>query len=308
MRREPDEAIDYWASLPFFGIHLACLLAIWTGVSAVSATVCVALYGLRMFGLSAGYHRYFSHRSYRTSRVFQFVLAWLGGMAAQKGVLWWAAHHRRHHRFSDTAEDVHSPVARGFWWSHLAWFLCHKHKETDLRLIKDFAPYRELRFLDRYHALPPAVLAALMLALGKVLQVFAPDMKTSASQMLVWGFFVSTVLLYHGTFIVNSLAHVFGRRRFPTTDGSRNNFLLALVTFGEGWHNNHHYAPSSERQGFYWWEIDMSHYILKALSWCTLVWELLPPPARAYEIEPGNGRWSPLRRAPSNTSLVETAQ
>lgn len=283
MHRDADENIDYWASLPFVFIHLACLLVIRTGVSGVAVVVCLALYGLRMFAITAGYHRYFSHRSYQTSRAFQFVLGWLGAMAAQKGPLWWAAHHRRHHARSDTAADIHSPVVRGFWWSHVGWFLCRKYNETEFRLIKDLARYPELQFLNRFYVLPPAALAVFTVVLGKVLQVLAPQMNTSATQMLVWGFFMSTVLVYHGTFLVNSLAHGFGARRFHTQDNSRNNLLIALITFGEGWHNNHHYAPASERQGFDWWEIDLSHYILKVLSWSGLVWNLQAPPPRAYK-------------------------
>jgi stearoyl-CoA desaturase (delta-9 desaturase) len=283
MASDPEERIDYRASLPFLCIHLSCLLAAWTGVSGVAVAVCLTLYGLRMFAITAGYHRYFSHRSFETSRAFQFVLGFLGAMAAQKGPLWWAAHHRRHHAHSDTAADLHSPVVRGFWWSHVGWFLCHKYDRTDVLLVKDLVEYPELQFLNRFYALPPAALALFMLALGEFLKVVAPRMDTSATQMLVWGFLISTILVYHGTFVVNSLAHLFGARRFPTRDDSRNNLLIALITFGEGWHNNHHYAPSSERQGFYWWEIDLSHCILKSLSWCGLVWDLQAPPPRAYE-------------------------
>ena len=274
MREDVDERIDLLGSLPFMGMHLACLLTIWTGASLIALFVCLALYGIRMFGITAGYHRYFSHRSYKTSRSFQFVLGWLGAMAAQKGPLWWASHHRSHHRYSDTADDVHSPSVGGFWWSHVGWFLCRKYNETEDSLIRDLTSYPELKLLNRFYVLPPVVLAVFLLALGRFIQIVAPGAHTSAGQMLVWGFFISTVLVYHGTFVVNSLAHIFGTRRFSTRDDSRNNLLIALITFGEGWHNNHHYAPSSERHGFYWWEIDVSHYILKALSWFGLVWDL----------------------------------
>jgi stearoyl-CoA desaturase (Delta-9 desaturase) len=282
VRLDLDERFDLLGSLPFVCMHIACILPLWTGVSAVAVVVCLTLYAVRMFGITAGYHRYFSHRSYKTSRAFQFVLGFLGAMSAQKGPLWWAAHHRRHHGYSDTADDVHSPVVRGFWWSHVGWFLCRKYGETDVQSIKDLNAYPELRVLNRFHALPPAALAVVTLGIGGLLPVIAPGMNTSATQMLVWGFFISTVLVYHGTFVVNSLAHLFGTRRFPTKDESRNNLLIALITLGEGWHNNHHYAPSSERQGFYWWEIDVSHYILKTLSWCGVVWDLQAPPSRAY--------------------------
>jgi len=282
--RNPNEKIDLLASTPFFLLHLACLCALRTGVSGTALAVCLALYAVRMFAITAGYHRYFSHRSYKTSRAFQFVLGWLGAMATQKGPLWWAAHHRLHHRYSDTQDDVHSPRLRGFWWSHVGWFLCRKHNATDFRLIKDLAGYPELRFLNAYHVVPPVLLALAMYALGRLLEVQAPDLHTSGAQMLMWGYFISTVLVYHGTFAVNSLAHVIGRRRYPTRDDSRNSLIIALITFGEGWHNNHHYAPSSERQGFYAWEVDFSHYMLKLLSWCGLVWDLQTPPARAYEV------------------------
>jgi len=283
MRRDPDERIDFCGSLPFLLVHLACLLVIWTGVSAAALSVCLVMYGLRMFAITAGYHRYFSHRSYKTGRGFQFALGWVGTMAAQKGPLWWAAHHRRHHGSSDTTDDLHSPVIRGFWWSHVGWFLCRKYGDTDARLVRDLISFPELRFLDKLYVLPPAALAFFMLVLGRLLQAVAPGLHTSATQMLVWGFLISTTLVYHGTFLVNSLAHVFGRRSFPTKDDSRNNLLIALVTFGEGWHNNHHYAPSSERQGFYWWEVDFTHYVLVALSWLGVVWDLKTPPGKVYQ-------------------------
>jgi stearoyl-CoA desaturase (delta-9 desaturase) len=281
--RDVEEKFDLLGSLPFLGVHAGCLLAAWSGVSVAAVAVCFILYGIRMFGITGGYHRYFSHRSYKTSRAFQFVLGWIGAMAAQKGPLWWAAHHRGHHAYSDTGRDLHSAVIRGFWWSHVGWFLCRKNNKTDIRLIRDLVRYPELRLLNKFYALPPAAVAISLVALGRLLQVVAPGMNTSPVQMLVWGFFISTVLSYHGTFVVNSLAHLFGSRRFPTGDQSRNNLLIALIAFGEGWHNNHHYAPSSERQGFYWWEIDLSHCILKALSWCGLVWDLKTPPNSAYE-------------------------
>src|SRR6185369_15407823 len=176
----------------------------------IAVVVCLALYVVRMFAITAGYHRYFSHRSYETSRSFQFVLGWLGAMAAQKGPLWWASHHRSHHRYSDTADDVHSPIVHGFWWSHVGWFLCRKYDETQDRLIRDFSSNRELHLLNRFHMVPPALLAVFMLALGRLIQIVVPGANTSATQMLVWGFFIRAVLVYHGTFMVNSLAHVFG--------------------------------------------------------------------------------------------------
>ncbi|HEX8772469.1 MAG TPA: acyl-CoA desaturase [Pyrinomonadaceae bacterium] len=267
----------------FLLMHAACLLAVWSGVSPVALFTCIALYVIRMFGITAGYHRYFSHGSYKTSRFFQFVLAWLGASAAQQGPLWWASHHRHHHKYSDTDNDVHSPLTQGFWWSHIGWVLSPGFHETRLKMVPDLARYPELRFINRFYLLPPISLAVLVWATGALLEHYFSGLGTTGFQMLVWGFFISTVVLYHGTFTVNSLAHIIGRRRFETNDGSRNSAFVALITLGEGWHNNHHYFPSSERQGFYWWEIDVSHYVLRLLSRLGIVWDLKTPPRRVYE-------------------------
>jgi stearoyl-CoA desaturase (delta-9 desaturase) len=262
---DPSERVAWIRSLPFIGMHVACLGALWVGVSWSAIALCVALYVIRMFGITGGYHRYFSHRSYRTSRWFQFVLAWIGCSAVQKGPLWWAGHHRHHHKHSDEAPDLHSPMLRGFWWSHVGWFLSSRYDDTDFDAIKDFTKYPEIRWLNDYHVVPGVVLAvACTVAMGW--------------QGLVWGFFISTVLLYHGTFVINSLCHMMGTVRYETDDESRNSLLLALITLGEGWHNNHHHYQSSTRQGFFWWEIDVSYYILRALSWIGLVWDLRSPP------------------------------
>lgn len=262
--------VEWIRSLPFMGVHVACLAALVTGVSWKAVGLCFALYVIRMFGITAGYHRYFAHRSYRTSRLFQFLMAWLGCSAVQKGPLWWASHHRHHHQHSDQDMDVHSPERDGFWWSHVGWILCSKYEATDFNAIKDFAKYPELRWLNRFHVVPGVVLALLCFLL-------------MGWQGLVWGFFISTVLLYHGTFVINSLCHMFGRIRYKTTDTSRNSFLLALITLGEGWHNNHHYYATSTNMGFFWWEIDVSYYTLRTLSFFGLVWDIKKPPRRVLE-------------------------
>jgi stearoyl-CoA desaturase (Delta-9 desaturase) len=273
------ERVDWAGSIGFIAIHVACLLAFFVGFSWTALIACLAFYVIRMFAITAGYHRYFSHRSFKTSRAFQFVLAWLGCSAAQKGPLWWAAHHRHHHRHSDTDEDLHSPGMRGIWWAHAGWILCKKYAGTNLHEVRDLLRFRELQFLNRWHIIPPVVLAVVVFAFGAGLNAAFPQLGTSGAQMLVWGFFISTTLLYHGTFTINSLAHVLGKRRYETTDSSRNSALLAVITLGEGWHNNHHHYPGSERQGFFWWEIDVSHYLLRMLSWVGLVSDLRSPPA-----------------------------
>ena len=251
------------------------------GWSPIALIVCVALYLVRMFGITAFYHRYFSHRTFRTSRAMQFVGAVLGASATQRGPLWWAAHHRKHHRLSDTADDVHSPHAHGFLWSHIGWIAAPSNHATDLAQVPDLARFPELRWLDRHDLAVPFLLLASLLALGAVLDAWWPELGTSALQMGVWGFSVSTTLLFHGTASINSLAHMLGRRVWPTKDKSRNSFVLALLTLGEGWHNNHHWCPGTARQGFRWWEIDLSYYGLRVLALFGLVSELRPVPVRA---------------------------
>ena len=259
--------------MPFWTFHLAALAGVvYCGPSWSGLALAVGAYFIRMVVVTAGYHRYFSHRSFKTSRVFQFLLAFGAQSSAQKGVLWWASHHRWHHKHSDTPEDTHSARQRGFWYAHLGWILGPSNNTTKLELVGDLAKYPELRFLNgkAMQLMPALVYAVACLALGGV-------------HGLVWGFLVSTVLLWHGTFTINSLAHLFGRRRYQTTDDSRNSMALALLTTGEGWHNNHHHYQSSARQGFRWWEIDVTYYVLRLLAAVGLVWDLrrVPPEARA---------------------------
>jgi stearoyl-CoA desaturase (Delta-9 desaturase) len=254
-RLAPDERVNWVTSIPFFLIHLLPFAAIWTGVSRGAVLLCAGLYFGRMFFITAGYHRYFAHRSYRMARVPQFLMALGGITAAQKGPLWWAAHHRDHHRYADTENDVHSPQ-RGFWWSHVGWILCDKFGGTKYENITDFARYPELRFLNKWNMLGPWALGIACYLLG-------------GWQGLVVGFFWSTV---------NSLAHVIGRRRYATNDTSRNSLAIALITGGEGWHNNHHYHPGSARQGFFWWEFDPTFYVLRGLSLVGVVHDLRTPP------------------------------
>ena len=249
------------SSIPFVLMHVAALGVFFVPFHWYYALACFLLYEARMFFVTAGYHRYFSHRSFRTSRGFQFLLAFMAMSSSQKGILWWAAHHRHHHRYSDQELDLHSPTLFGFWWSHVGWILSDKYNDTRFDYIGDFAKFSELRWLNKYYLVPPIVLGAAIWLIG-------------GFGFFVWGFCLSTMFLWHGTFTINSLSHLFGKRRFPTTDTSKNNWMLALVTLGEGWHNNHHYYMASARQGFYWWEVDITFYTLKALSWLRVVREL----------------------------------
>ena len=273
------DRIAWLRVLPFIGLHLACFGVIWVGVSAFAVGVAVALYLLRMFAITGFYHRYFSHRAFKTSRLLQFVFALIGASSVQRGPLWWAAHHRHHHRHSDQPADLHSPVQHGFWRSHMGWFMTPRAFPIDFKVIPDLAQHAELRFLDRFDILVPVALAVFLFLLGGWLETHAPGLGTSGPQLLIWGFFVSTVVLFHATVTINSLAHVWGKRRYQTRDDSRNNLWLALLTFGEGWHNNHHHFPGSARQGFRWWEIDITWYGLRALQALRIVHDLKPVPA-----------------------------
>lgn len=266
----------------FWGVHLICLAVFIVGWSWAAIGMCIFMYVLRMFAITGGYHRYFSHRSFQTSRWFQFLLAFLGATAAQKGPLWWASHHRHHHKYSDTEQDLHSTKVQGFWFAHVGWILCDQFVESRPELVRDLRAFPELMWLERNHLVAPISLAVLIFFFGVMCSHLFPSSGITGSQMLIWGFFVSTMILYHCTFFINSLAHLVGSKRFKTGDESRNSFWLAILTLGEGWHNNHHRYPGSERQGFYWWEIDITHYILVLLSKIGLVWNLNKPPARIY--------------------------
>ena len=259
-----DEGLDWVRVIPFMLLHLGCFAVIWVGCSWWAAGFAALLYVVRMFAITGIYHRYFSHKSYKLNRFWQFMAGVLGNTSAQRGPLWWAAHHRHHHRYSDEAEDIHSPKQRGFWWSHMFWFLGKSNFRTHSELIPDLTKFPELVWLDRFDILVPLIAGIASWYMGYALEL--AGFHTSGAQFLVW-FFISTVAVAHGTFTINSLSHVFGSRRFNTTDTSRNNFLLALITLGEGWHNNHHHFQSTVRQGFRWYEIDMTWYTLVALSW-----------------------------------------
>jgi stearoyl-CoA desaturase (delta-9 desaturase) len=275
--REHGDDIAYPSSIAFLLIHLSCLAAIWTGITWRAVALALALYMLRLFAIGAGYHRYFAHRAFSTSRICQFVLAFLAQTSAQRGILWWASHHRNHHRYSDTTDDVHSPVQSGFFYSHLGWIFVPRNDSTDYSAVRDLARYKELIWLDRHPYLPAALLASATWLIA-------------GWPGLAIGFCWSTVAVWHATFCINSLAHVVGRQRYVTGDQSRNNWLLALLTMGEGWHNNHHAYQASVRQGFRWWEFDLTYYVLSMLSRLGIVWNLHLPPQAVIRCEHRLGR------------------
>ena len=278
-RDDDSRRIDWVRVVPFAALHLACVAVIWVGWSWTAVLVAVGLYVVRMFAITGVYHRLFSHRAYTVNRFWQFCLALLGCSAVQRGPLWWAAHHRHHHRHSDQEPDVHSPWWHGFFWSHIGWILSRYAFRTRIEEVRDLARFRELRVLDRFDVLVPALLGGALWGAGALLEARAPQLGTSGAQLFVWGFCISTVVLFHATSAINSIAHAFGRRMYETGDESRNSFLLALVTLGEGWHNNHHRYPGAVRQGFRWWQIDVTWYVLTVLSWIGVVRDMrtVPP-------------------------------
>jgi stearoyl-CoA desaturase (delta-9 desaturase) len=292
---------DYgWlVSFPFFAVHIAAVAGVVVlGWSWKGFALAVASYYIRMFAVTGAYHRYFSHRTYRTSRWFQLVLAIFAQTSLQKGALWWAAHHRDHHKYSDTKKDPHSWREEGFWWSHVGWILSRDTEETDYKNIADLARFPELRWLNTYHLVPGVVLGFATFFIG-------------GWHAFVWAFLVGTSMLWHGTFAINSFAHWWGRRRYVTTDDSKNSFLLALLCMGEGWHNNHHYYARSVRQGFFWWEIDCTYYILRLFSAVGLIWDLHVPSKKVLEGNVEHGRPVAKRQdgslAPADVATAEAA-
>ncbi|MGJ8663521.1 MAG: acyl-CoA desaturase [Marinicella sp.] len=271
-----SEAIDWSRIIPFIAIHLTCLLVIVVGVSWTALLVCMASYLIRMFAITAFYHRYFSHKTFKTSRFVQGLFAVIGATATQRGPIWWAAHHRHHHLHADSELDSHSPK-HGFWHSHLKWFLMKKNFSIKSEYVKDLKQYPELDFIDRFDILFPIAFAICLFFLGAYLNQNFPALETSGWQLVIWGYFISTVLLSHVTYCINSLAHVFGFRSYETKDDSRNNFILAIFTLGEGWHNNHHCCPGSVKQGFKWWQLDFSFYVLFVMHKLGIIWDLKYP-------------------------------
>jgi stearoyl-CoA desaturase (Delta-9 desaturase) len=277
-----NSQIQWFRIIPFILLHLACLAVFWVGFSWFALGFMLFFYVIRMFAITAFFHRYLSHKTFQTSRFLQFVFLFIGTMSAQRGPLWWAAHHRYHHRYTDQTQDPHASI-HGFWYSHVGWFLNEYNFSTRKEVIKDWLKFPELIWLDRFSLMIVLITAAGIYGLGEWIAMTWPQFGTSGLQLLVWGFFISTVLLLHATLCINSLAHHYGSRDFETDDQSRNNLFLSIITLGEGWHNNHHYYAGSTRQGFYWWQIDITYYVLKVMSWFGLVWGIKPIPRRVYE-------------------------
>lgn len=259
-------------------MHFCIFFAFFVNFSYPLLFLCILSTYIRLFGITAGFHRYFSHKTFKTNRFFQFILGLLGTFSAQQGPLWWAAHHRHHHKYSDTPNDTHSPYPNGFFHAHLGWLFKAYNDPIKKEYVTDLLKYKELYLLDKYYYLIVIGYAVFIFYLGYILNIFFPSWGITGFSSLVWGFFISTILLYHITFSINSIMHLFGSRAFNTKDSSKNNFLLSIFTLGEAWHNNHHRYPTSQRQGFIWWQIDITHLILSCLKFLGLIWDVKSPP------------------------------
>lgn len=283
-----EHGIITLSAIPFLLLQASVLLVLTTHFSWAGLGLCLVSWVVRQWGITGGYHRYFSHKTYKMGRVMQFIVGFIGAASAQKGPLWWAAHHRQHHAHSDTERDWHTPK-KGWWHSHWNWFLYEETRDCDYNKIVDFSKYPELRFLDNWWIIPVVSWAVACFAIGHFTG-------TGAYHMLVWGFFVSTFILQNATYTINSLAHIWGKRRYHTGDTSRNNWVLAFFLLGEGWHNNHHKYQQAARNGFYWYEYDFTFYGIKLLSWLGLAWDLKPVPEKILEEGRRNDRARKLAR------------
>ena len=251
--------------------HLACLAAFYTGISLTAVIVAFIAYVMRGMGVTTGFHRLLAHRSFKTNRVVQFMFALAGSLAVQGGPLWWVAHHREHHAETDTERDIHSPVIHGLWRSHMGWMMtdaAFNEKGTNSR---DLHKFPEIKFLQRYYVWLIVAQIAGFYGLGAWLSGAFPDLGTSGAQLVVWGFFISTVFTWHVTFMVNSVCHRWGGQPYDTGDASTNNIFIGIFAFGEGWHNNHHFYPSSARHGLRWWQLDVTWYLIRVMQAVGLV-------------------------------------
>jgi stearoyl-CoA desaturase (delta-9 desaturase) len=282
-RMKSKDALDgirWGQNIPFWIVHIAAIGGvIWLGWSWTGFALAMAIYAPRMFAITAGYHRYFSHRSYKMSRPVAFLVGLVGVTSTQKGPLWWASHHRRHHKYSDQPEDIHSPRQRGFLWSHMLWILVKRHAGADLSNVKDLSKYPEIRWLEKNERW---IVLGFVGLIGLIWGTWG----------LIWGYCVSTTILWHCTFCINSATHLWGKRIYETTDDSKNSFLFGLICFGEGWHNNHHYYQRAANQGWHWWQVDISFYGLWIMEKVGLVTEMhrVPPHIRDKTEAPGRAR------------------
>jgi stearoyl-CoA desaturase (delta-9 desaturase) len=246
-------------------MHLACFAVYFSGFSWPALWVALIMYVVKGMGVTTGYHRLLAHRSFKTNRIVQFLLTFAGGLAMQGGPLWWVAHHRSHHRDTDKIDDIHSPVTKGMWQSHMGWMMSNNAFHEQGSNARDLYNYPELKLLQRHYVWILIFQVFALYSLGYGWASWFPESGASGLQFLVWGFFVSTVFTWHVTFSVNSICHRWGARDYDAGDASTNNVVIGFLAFGEGWHNNHHFYPSSARHGLRWWQFDPTWILIRGL-------------------------------------------
>jgi stearoyl-CoA desaturase (delta-9 desaturase) len=271
--------------LPFAGLAAGIALLWGWGIGWVELGLLAGMYVLTALGITVGFHRLFTHRSFEAHPAVQFVLAVLGSMAVQTPLLRWVAVHRLHHQHSDGPDDPHSPhhhgpglrgLLRGAWHAHLGWFF-RADPPNLARYVKDLCRSRALRLA---HTLFP-VWVLLGLVIPAVLGGVLSRSWAGALGGLIWGGLARIFLLHHVTWSVNSVCHLWGARPYPEQDQSRNNIVFGVLALGEGWHNNHHAFPTSARHGLRWWQFDLSYYVICAFSRLGLAWKVKLPPRQA---------------------------
>jgi stearoyl-CoA desaturase (Delta-9 desaturase) len=273
--------------VPIGGL-LAGMISLWGwGFSWVDFGLLVGMYVLTALGITVGFHRLFTHRSFETNGVVKAILGILGSMAVQGTLLHWVAVHRRHHQFSDKAEDPHSPhhhgrgilgLLQGVWHAHLGWIFEPDPPDLD-RYNKDLRKSRLLRVISALFLVWIALGLALPMVLGGVLT----GTWTGAWLGLVWGGLVRIFLVHHVTWSINSVCHLWGRRPYRSDDESRDNLIFGIVGMGEGWHHTHHTFPTSARHGLRWWQIDVSYWVIRTLAFFGLAWNVKVPTRQAQD-------------------------
>jgi stearoyl-CoA desaturase (delta-9 desaturase) len=297
---QPKTAGIAWPALIWIGIlHLGALMAFVPGFFTWQALlVCVIGHWVTGgIGITMTYHRLLTHRSYAVRpRALEYLLTIIGCCASEGGAIGWVADHRRHHAFSDEEGDVHSPN-RGFGWAHMFWWMTPDITSVHTndyyaRWAPDLQKDPIHRFLDKYFIVFPIATAAILYAIGGM-------------PWLVWGFFVRSVTVLHSTWLVNSATHIWGYRSYETRDTSTNLWWVAILTYGEGWHNNHHAFQTSARHGLRWWEVDMTYALLRAMSMVGLVYNLkLPKVGRGDSTQARQGKRKHRKRGDEERELA----
>ncbi len=268
--------------IPFLGAVLATGLIWGSGVGAEELWLLVNMYVLTFIGITVGFHRHFAHGAFKTNTAMRIILAIFGSMAAQGPIIHWVSNHRRHHQYSDLPGDPHSPHfhkgVRGLYHAHIGWMLNSEVTNAAV-FAKDLLRDSAIAKVNQLYL----TWVIMGLAIPSVLGGVVTGTWMGAWQGLLWGGLIRIFLAHHATWSINSITHLYGNRSFNTQEQSKNNFWLAIPTFGEAWHNNHHAFPFSGKFGLKWWQIDLGYWIIRVLEFAALVWEVKVPTAEMIE-------------------------